>query len=68
MTDTRDNIRVNKEFHQRLSTIFSDIGQVFLATMIIPFFTNKNYNQAYIALLLASVCWAVSLWITKESK
>jgi len=56
----------NKTFYQRLSTIFSDIGQVFLATMIIPFFTNKNYTSAYFAMLVASACWAISLKLSRR--
>ena len=68
MINPNINTEVNNDFYQRLSTIFSDIGQVFLATMIIPFFTNKNFNEAYLALVMASVSWAVSLWIVKESK
>ena len=68
MIGLSDNGAGKKQFYERLSAIFSDIGQVFLATMIIPFFTNKNYNEAYIALLVASVCWAAALWVIKESE
>ena len=68
MIGLSDNGAGKKQFYERLSAIFSDIGQVFLATMIIPFFTNRNFNEAYMALLMASVCWAVSLKIIKEAE
>lgn len=68
MISLSENVAGNKQFYERLSAIFSDIGQVFLATMIIPFFTNKNYSDGYMAALLAILCWAISLKIIKEAE
>lgn len=55
-------------FLKTLSSIFADIAQVFLATAVIPFFFNRDYQQVYIGIILTVASWALSLTIAINVK
>ena len=60
-------VQTSQQFYIKLSDICADIGQVCLATLVVPYIINNvKWWFAIEGISLSLVFWAISLIITKE--